>query len=502
MDEMSIVNNGIVNAGKHWYSFFYTLKYSRNREVSLATSTLWFPDHIIAVTALLQDFFLPDPLEPQRQHPHCQICPFLVGRTYPVSNPTTISRSNHLATLTQLLFTTLRHISTHPSSPSQDPTMLRRPATVISLTPDDLAAFESRSIQRIAARKAQADQRFREQKEAQRRKREELERAAGSRQRENVNVNVNLSSVGRSGRRGRNGGEHGSEMPGGLGSGSVAGKGRARGGRMERMGMNMDSSMLGGFDGTASSADPFGRALGSSPRRGGRKRLEEEMQDHSGMDIDLDADVPDADTGAGEAEGDVDLDADVPDMDANSGRDDSVSDEEEEEEEEQEEQEDDAALHTSNIDTSGIDIDMDTPTAPLRVSHQRPPIAAPTRRPRAAPPPLPPPTRPSRRTRTQQQQRQIGYDGANEYSGQAQARPPPPQPSLFARSESRLAHTQAQPPTFLSSLQAQAARAGDPPRYRRSAAAAHPQAAGASSSRAFDNEGGDDDDTMDISTLR
>jgi len=264
--------------------------------------------------------------------------------------------------------------------------------------------------------------------------------------------------------------------------GSVAGKAKVKGGRVYGggldMGMRVESSMVDGASNYA--ADPFGSALGSSPRRRQERQLEgDALQDQDGMEIDLDADVPDADGG-------VDLDADVPDMDADAGHDESASDDEE-----VSEGEEDVVLHTSNIDTSGIDVDMDTPTAPTRGHQQRPPIAAAARRPRVVPPPAPPPlTRPSRRTRTQQQpSRPMGYDGASDY-------PLPqtrlPQPPLFAQAQTRAAQSQPQPTALPSLLQAQAGRVPDP-RYRRTAA--HPSSAPSNHAPTYNdfNDNNDDD---------
>jgi hypothetical protein len=69
------------------------------------------------------------------------------------------------------------------------------------------------------------------------------------------------------------------------------------------------------------------------------EEVTEDPEAEEGMD--LDADIPD---------GDLDLDADVPDMD-----DIAESDEEEEEE-----------IVSTTIDSSGVDVDMSTPTAPAR----------------------------------------------------------------------------------------------------------------------------------------
>lgn len=282
----------------------------------------------------------------------------------------------------------------------------------------------------------------------------------------------NVPSVGRSGRRRK--GQDLEVESSGLGKAKAKG-GRVYGGELD-MGMGLESSML---DGASSySPDPFGRALGSSPRRRQERQVEEEVQDHDdGMEIDLDADVPDADDG-------VDLDADVPDMDADAGHGESASDEEDEQEEE------DVVLHTSNIDTSGIDVDMDTPTAPTRGHQQRPPIAAATRRSRAAPPPPPPAppalTRPSRRTRTQQQpSRPMGYDGASDYP-LPQTRPP--QPPLFAQSQTRAAQPHFQQPA-LPSLAGRVAEQ----RYRHTAQSSH-------RAHTHDDHANNDDDAETLET--
>jgi hypothetical protein len=208
--------------------------------------------------------------------------------------------------------------------------MLRRPATVVSLDNTDLAQFFARSEERLAARTAQAqhDLLARQQKQHERVQQQDLDMSAVSP---------------RSGRRKKLRMEN--EAPS-RGT-SAASKSNTRHNAM----LGQDSSMADLEQVSSANGGPRHDASPSVGRRGGR------LQQYEPED---DAEEPDAQEGmdldAGILDGELDLDADVPDMDNTAN-----SDEEDEDNEEGESQ-----VASTTIDTSGVDVDMSTPSAPAR----------------------------------------------------------------------------------------------------------------------------------------
>jgi len=270
------------------------------------------------------------------------------------------------------------------------PIMLRRPATVISLTTDDLAEFTKRSNDRIAKRRAEEQRAHYEQQQAQYRRQQE---------RASVPSAISRSSPRRKKLRRENETQ----------DSSMLGVSPAPQLKINRIARGLDSSMLGPSQVVASTPVELGASTSfadESPSFGRRSaRPVQRYERHTEQDTD----EPEAQAGEGmdiDASGgmgaDLDLDADIPDLDAAVDSDDEDEEEDNDDEEEDEDEDVEEATDPA-VESSNVDIDMETPTAPTR----RPPgrggpttaTALPAGR-RALPyPPLPPPTNPSRTVR-------------------------------------------------------------------------------------------------------
>lgn len=213
--------------------------------------------------------------------------------------------------------------------------MLRRPATAIFLKNEDYTEFEARHRQRLAQAQIATQRRLQEQQQL---KKDRARQGAQSGAQNTAGYGV--SGLAQAAPRQEN-----ERLSQPLGATSKSNKTR---------GQQLDSSLLG-FDQSEAGfpTSPTHR----SPRR--HLQFQEEPQPEDGMDVDLDAEVPDAD---------VDLDADIPDHDATQ-------------EEPSEDDDDDETEEVTNpiLDTSGLSVPVETPTAPARPTRST--ATAPTGRP-------------------------------------------------------------------------------------------------------------------------